>query len=97
MNPLLNTLLRFAISANLQDKDEFVNKVAAFLEEKVGANEDQAKVLSEKVLLAMSTAKDQLELMQIISAIKTKNTHLEGKIDELSKSIDELKEYLNKK
>lgn len=96
MNSTLNMLLRLAISHGLSNREEFVDKVGAFLQDKMGKDEATADKYGEYIVNLLENYSDRLLLEQIIKSSQSDaNAKLEKKIDELTHIIEELNKKID--
>lgn len=94
MNKLLNVILRTSIAASMSDREAFTEKISKVVEDKIGADPESAKKLSDNLALAMDSINDQLLIEQLFSPAD--NSELETKIDRLTESIDKLNNNIEK-
>lgn len=95
MNKLFNTLLRTSISASMQDREAFTDKIAKVVEDKVGTDAEMAKKVSDTLAVAMDSINDQLLLDQLFRP-SSDDKVLEEKIDKLTEAIDRLNNNIEK-
>ncbi len=96
MNSTLNMLFRLAISQGLTNKEAFVEKVAEFLQEKMGQDEINADKYGKHILDLLENFNEQLLMEQIFKEKQPNdNTKLEKQIEELTKAIHELNKKID--
>lgn len=95
MNRFVNSLLRSSISASLSDRDSFVEKISAIIQEKVGSDPEQARSISDKIATAMEQIDHELLINQILSPDKNEDKLIQ-KIDALTESINKLNESIER-
>ncbi|MEG1794830.1 MAG: hypothetical protein RRZ64_08205 [Rikenellaceae bacterium] len=95
MNKLLNTLLRTSITASMSDREAFTEKVSKVVEDKIGADPELAKKMSDGLAAAMDSINDQLLINQLFDP-QSDNKKLEDKIDKLTSTIERLNSNIEK-
>lgn len=95
MNKLLNMLLRSSISASMNDREAFTEKIAQVIENKIGTDTEAAQKMSDNLASAMDSINDQLLFEQLFNPTSD-NKELEDKIEKLNKSIDRLNNNIEK-
>lgn len=96
---VIDNLLRMAITASLTQREFFVEKVSAILEDKMGTDPENAHKVGEDVMSYLADLKDEMVLKDIFAAepaATADNSELSAKIDELTAAINKLNENLQK-
>lgn len=96
MNSTMNILLRAAIAAAASDREKFIEKVGAMIEDKVGASPETAEKVAGGVDQLVDMLDQQLFFQQLSNASGSDTAELEKKIDRLTESIDRLNATLEK-
>lgn len=94
MNKLLNTLLRASISASLNDREAFTDKVAQIIEQKTGNDPEAAAKISSNLAAAMESINENLLIDQLLN--NPSDSDFESKIDKLTEAINRLNDNLEK-
>lgn len=96
MNSTMNLLLRAAIAAAASDREKFVDKVGAMIEDKAGTSPETAEKIAGNIDQLVELLDQQLFIQQLTGKSNAATAELEEKIDRLSAAIDKLNENLEK-
>lgn len=96
MNSTMNLLLRAAIAAAASDREKFVDKVGAMIEDKTGTSPETAEKIAGNIDQLVEMLDQQLFIQQLTGKSNAATAELEEKIDRLSAAIDKLNENLEK-
>ncbi len=92
VNDLLYFILRASISASLSDREAFIEKVSAVIEQKMHQDPESAKHLSNQIAGAMEGLSGTLLLQQLFAPKRDKK--LNQTLDNLSEAIEKLNSLL---
>lgn len=105
MKQIYNNLLRLGLTIGLTQRDQFVDRVSQFLEEKMEADPEQGVHLAESLLNLAESFKNDLLIQSILQKQSAHSTddaqsehtqQLNHNIEELNRSINELIAVLKK-
>lgn len=88
MNNKLNFLLRTALSAATEDRESFIEKFSAVLEDYTGLDKQTGAKAGKRVASGLSALKEELET----AAMNQRNN---GKMEELSAQLAQINERLD--
>jgi hypothetical protein len=97
MKNSLNAIFRLAIAQSLTNREEFVEKVGSFIQEKTGKNVADSEKYGEYIMNLLENLNDELLINQILNTNGTdQNDKLGNQIEELTKAIKELSNKIDK-
>ncbi len=90
MNPALNTILRLALAQGLTNREQFVEKIGTFMQQKMGQDEDSAEQYGENIMQMLENLHDELLFESVTGNNRRTDPDLSAKVDDLTKAIKEL-------
>jgi len=97
MNSKLNILLKAALSYGLTNREQFVDKVGMFLQDKMGQDKEGAEKYGENIVDLLESLNNQMLLDQIFSNNDDSQRYakLEKQIEQLTQTVSELSKKID--
>ena len=90
MNPALNTILRLALAQGLTNREQFIEKIGTFMQQKMGQDEASAEQYGENIMQMLENLHDELLFESVAGNNRRTDPDLSEKLDDLTKAIKEL-------